>query len=601
MSELPRETATQWKPTVSDETVPRAPDPLAAHRGPLPEGTPSHLGRYGLLRLLGGGTFGRVYLAFDPEIERYVAVKLPLLPPDSHREFLREARVVAQLQHPNICPVYDVGVHNGLPFIVMRFVKDTLDGLLARGLPTTTDALKFTGKIAKGLVAAHAKGVIHRDLKPANILYDEERRELLLTDFGVARRLESGTVTTGGIKGSPAFMAPEQWGPGGQFGEISACTDVYSLGVVLFRLLTGEMLFAGTPHEQMFHHCFTTPRRPSEVNPLLDVRLDDLCLNALAKQPSERYASAKEFVDTIANYLRLVAKPERVRQENKTAEQAQQAEEAVRRNTEEESWAKDPLHSGHVRKAGEQITIRLPGNVPIAFAWCPPGSFQMGSNHPKIDDWGENEIPVHKVTLSKGFFMGVYPVTQSQWQAVMGTDPSYFKGVNRPVESVLWKQCREFCTKLTDILEGRVTVRVPTEAEWEYACRAGTSTEYHFGDVINTNLANYNGALTWNDAPRGENRRTTTDVDSFPPNPCGLYDMHGNVEERCSDRYSTYQANDQIDPHGQSEIPGRVARGGSWNSIGDRCRAASRGLDSSTKRFRDFGIRVCFCLDREGN
>jgi serine/threonine protein kinase len=300
---------------MSDETTPRPHDPHVAHRAPLPEGTPAHIGRYDVLRLLGGGTFGRVYLAFDPEIERYVAIKTPILPPDSHREFLREARIVAQLHHPNICPVYDVGVHGGLPFIVMRYVSGgTLETVLERGLPPPTDALRITGQIAKGLNAAHARGVFHRDLKPANVLFDEEKREVLLADFGIARWTESGTVTTGGIKGSPAYMAPEQWGPGGQFGDISARTDVYSLGVVLFRLLTGAMLFAGNATEQMFHHCFTAPRRPSAVCPNLDTRLDELCLKALAKPPSDRYASMRKFADAIAGYLRSPARTDPVPQ-----------------------------------------------------------------------------------------------------------------------------------------------------------------------------------------------------------------------------------------------------------------------------------------------
>jgi tRNA A-37 threonylcarbamoyl transferase component Bud32 len=286
-------------------------DPHAAHRRVLPLGTPRTVGRYETLRLLGGGSFGRVYLAFDPEIERYVAVKMPILPPGSHREFLREARIVAQLHHPNICPVYDVGVQNDLPFIVMRYVDGgTLENVLAHGLLNSSKALRIAGQIARGLDAAHARGVFHRDLKPANVLYDEAASELLLTDFGVARWTEGATATTGGIKGTPAFMAPEQWGPGGMFGDISARTDVYSLGVLLFQLLTGAAVFPGTsPPEQMFAHCFTEPRRPSEVRPGLDPRLNDLVLKALAKKPAERHASAREFADAIAAYLRASSPP----------------------------------------------------------------------------------------------------------------------------------------------------------------------------------------------------------------------------------------------------------------------------------------------------
>jgi formylglycine-generating enzyme required for sulfatase activity len=143
----------------------------------------------------------------------------------------------------------------------------------------------------------------------------------------------------------------------------------------------------------------------------------------------------------------------------------------------------------------------------------------------------DDEKPVHRVTLTSGWFMGVHPVTQAQWKAVMGTEPSHFKGPNKPVEQVSYSDCQKFCTKLTKGQNGGATVRLPTEAQWECACRAGTTTEYHFGDVLNTDLANYNGNYSWNGSPQGLYREETTDAGSFPPNPWGLSDMHGNVWE----------------------------------------------------------------------
>ena len=160
---------------MSDETIPRPSDPHTAHRGPLPPGTPPYIGRHEVLRVLGAGSFGRVYMAFDTDLERYVAIKTPLLPPDSHRAFLREARAIADIHHPNVCPVYEVGAQNELPYIVMRYVKGgTLNDRLSHKAPTPTEALRFAEQIAKGLDAAHARGVIHRDLKPVNILFDED-------------------------------------------------------------------------------------------------------------------------------------------------------------------------------------------------------------------------------------------------------------------------------------------------------------------------------------------------------------------------------------------------------------------------------------------
>jgi hypothetical protein len=153
----------------------------------------------------------------------------------------------------------------------------------------------------------------------------------------------------------------------------------------------------------------------------------------------------------------------------------EQLEQVAREKAEKEAKAKDPLNPARTRTAGEKIELKLSGDVPISFAWCPPGTFQMGSNN------ADNEKPVRTVKLTKGFYMAVYPITQAQWKAVMGTEPSKFKGTDRPVEQISWTDAVEFCTKLTVKLSGRGQVRLPTEAEWEYACRAGTTTDYYAG------------------------------------------------------------------------------------------------------------------------
>jgi formylglycine-generating enzyme required for sulfatase activity len=220
----------------------------------------------------------------------------------------------------------------------------------------------------------------------------------------------------------------------------------------------------------------------------------------------------------------------------------------------------------------------------------------MGSDHKNATD---REQPVHKVTLTKGFFLGIHLVTQAQWKAVMGTDPSHFKGPNRPVEQVSWEDCQEFCKNLMAHLKSRVTVRLPTEAEWEYACRAGTTTEYHFGDVINADLANYMGNFSWNGSREGEYRKQTTEVGAFPSNAWGLFDIHGNVLEWCVDWYSPYSAEDQTDPR-QLNIQSyecRVLRGGSWYRLPAYCRAASRYWLGPARRNNSCGFRVCFRLD----
>jgi formylglycine-generating enzyme required for sulfatase activity len=182
----------------------------------------------------------------------------------------------------------------------------------------------------------------------------------------------------------------------------------------------------------------------------------------------------------------------------------------------------------------------------------------------------------------------------------MGTDPSHFKGPNRPVERASWDACQEFCVKLTAHRNGRGAVGLPTEAQWEWACRAGTTTHFHFGDVPDTDRLNYNGYYTWNGSKKGTNRDQTTDVGSFPPNAWGLFDLHGNVWEWCADWIAEYTSDGQIDPIGKSEHSNglyRVLRGGSWSDDPQACRAACRDGFAPALRIDSFGFRVCFRLD----
>lgn len=239
-----------------------------------------------------------------------------------------------------------------------------------------------------------------------------------------------------------------------------------------------------------------------------------------------------------------------------------------------------------------QHTLELPGGVPLVGAFIPPGSFLMGGTV-----WN-HEKPIHRVIMKNGFFIGVSAVTQAQWKAVVGTDPSEFKGPNKPVEMVSWDNCQEFCAKLTAHLKGSAKVRLPTETEWEYACRAGTTTEFHFGDRINAHLANYDGTESWNGSPVGEYREETTDVGLFPPNPWGLFELHGNVYEWCADLFAPYEGADRTHTDDDGDWSQyRVQRGGAWYAFPQTCRAATRGRSTHALTDDGFGFRVCFSLD----
>ncbi|NMG61230.1 formylglycine-generating enzyme family protein [Geitlerinema sp. P-1104] len=216
----------------------------------------------------------------------------------------------------------------------------------------------------------------------------------------------------------------------------------------------------------------------------------------------------------------------------------------------------------------------------------PEGSFVMGSpdDEPERRD---NESPQHEVTVPS-FFMGRYPVTQAQWRTVaampqvekeLKADPSHFKGDNRPVESVSWYEAMEFCARLS-AHTGR-EYRLPSEAEWEYACRAGTTTPFHFGKMITTEVANYDGNYTYNGGPKGDYREETTPVGHFGiANAWGLSDMHGNVWEWCLDHWHNNYGKAPTDGSAwlsEDEGSTRVLRGGSWLNDPRDCRSACRG------------------------
>jgi formylglycine-generating enzyme required for sulfatase activity len=251
------------------------------------------------------------------------------------------------------------------------------------------------------------------------------------------------------------------------------------------------------------------------------------------------------------------------------------------------------------RRSNKSYTEDLGSEVKLTLMLIPAGEFVMGAPADEPDSLNY-ERPQHLVQVPQ-FLLGRYPVTQAQWRVVAGyeqgssielnPDPSKFKGDNHPVESVSWEDAQEFCRRLS--AKTGKKYRLPSEAEWEYACRAGTVTPFHFGATISSELANYRGSETYNNGPEGEYRGKTTDVGVFPANDWGLYDMHGNVWEWCEDNW-----------HGNHEgAPGdgsawvdtgsntyKLVRGGSWIYYPNDCRSASRS--SSNEFNNNVGFRV---------
>jgi formylglycine-generating enzyme required for sulfatase activity len=253
----------------------------------------------------------------------------------------------------------------------------------------------------------------------------------------------------------------------------------------------------------------------------------------------------------------------------------------------------------------QYLTERLGKDVTLEMVYIPAGSFMMGSPENELERTS-TESPQHRVNIP-AFFIGKYQVTQAQWKAVaaltkvkidLDSDPSSFKGDRLPVESVSWLDTLEFCRRLSK--ETGKDYRLPSEAEWEYACRAGTITPFHFGEMITPELVNYNGEYPYADAPKGEYRKKTTPVGRFPANAFGLYDMHGNLWEWCADDWhdnyerASTDGSIWIEDIKNYEAPetGKLLRGGSWYNLALNCRSACRFHFVARLRAFDIGFRV---------
>jgi formylglycine-generating enzyme required for sulfatase activity len=255
------------------------------------------------------------------------------------------------------------------------------------------------------------------------------------------------------------------------------------------------------------------------------------------------------------------------------------------------------------KKQAQYFTENLGNGVTLEMVAIPPGQFKMGSPDGQGRD---DERPQHLVTVS-AFFMGKYPITQAQWKAVaslpkierdLSLNPSKFSGNNRPVEKVSWYDAVEFCQRLSKAT-GR-DYRLPSEAQWEYACRAGTTTPFYFGETITPDLANYDGNYIYAQGPKGIYRQETSPVGKFPPNAFGLYDMHGNVWEWCADAWHNNYYGAPRDgsvwiKNGDDNCS--PLRGGSWNGIPNDCRSANRYGYIPGNHYDINGFRVA-CVSR---
>lgn len=271
------------------------------------------LGKYEIQSEIGRGGMGMVYRGFDPTLQRTVAVKvLPpqlAMDPNFVRRFQREAILAAQLKHPNIVTIHDVGEHEDINFIVMEYLEGaTLDRWLSRGLLSLDQVNRIVHQVADALDYAHKRGVVHRDIKPSNIMVAEDGHVTLM-DFGLVRASEGAALTqTGAIMGTPEYMAPEQ----AQGTTVDYRADIYAFGIVIYRLLVGQLPFERNTTPALMHaHVYEAPPPPRQLRPELPVALEGVVLKAIAKQPADRYQSAgqlaREFETAISSKAPAVA------------------------------------------------------------------------------------------------------------------------------------------------------------------------------------------------------------------------------------------------------------------------------------------------------
>jgi serine/threonine protein kinase len=642
---------------------------------------PEQFGRYRIVKKLGAGGMGTVYLAEDTALGRTVALKIPSFSPgDAETErqrFRREARAAALLEHPNICSVYDIGVIDDQPYLTMAYIEgQPLGAFVSPDKPMAQGpAADLVRRLAMALETAHVRGVIHRDLKPSNVMI-KAGGEPVVTDFGLARLAsseDSHLTGTGSVMGTPAYMAPEQ--ARGDLKQIGPATDIYSLGVILYELLTGRVPFQGSSALVCALVLTSDPPTPSSFRPDLDPRLEAICLRAMAKTPADRYSSMHEFGAALSGFLRETAASRSVRDPAPTVVNVNAAIAATERtNTDPTAVLKPPVRRGwgyllaalligltmiplavsvgiylsqtptaethpvigdssplststsvplassrgssavapaDTRKPATMRDVPLPRDVVnslgMKLVLIRAGRFLMGS--PTSDSTHLADEELHEAVIDHPYYLGVYEVTQEEWSKVMGSNPSHFAfdrvGQNTarfPVESVSYEDALKFCHNLSEMADeksaGRV-YRLPTEAEWEYACRGGTRDNSYFyfkhpTMSMTSTQSNCDGTHPYGDAAKGPFLQRITKVGSYEPNAFGLYDMHGNVREWCQDFYAPYLQRPRPGYAGPLKGKTNVLRGGCWYDYPILCRAARRIHEAPETRDSYSGLRVCF-------
>ena len=582
------------------------------------------LNNYRFVRELGSGAMGKVLLFEDMTIDglMFAMKTVPYVMVGDEREeemIKRECKAMFSLSHPGIVTVRTL-IHDDFHYyLVMDYVDGvTLDAYLEDcPKPPLAVTLEVVHRMAEALDFAHGRDIIHRDVKPANVMVkinggDVDTVKLL--DFGLSSRIHEtlgGMSQTDGMQldSTPAYMAPELFQM--KYGDMkadrfSAVVDQYALATVAYKMVAGALPFDGTNLFVLAYNVVTQPVPKIDGAPDY---LNDALQKALSKNPADRFESCMAFATALS-----------------TAPSAPPLPPPPPRPVIKKQ-SSVPL----VEKT-KNMTIMLPGDVPLELVHIRAGSFMMGS---PTDEPGRYDDEIqHRVTLTQDFWLGKYSVTQGQWKAIMGTTlidqaekahPGEGKkwifsiGGDYPLYYVNWLEAAEFCRALTEREQsaGRLPAGykfiLPTEAQWEYACRAGTSTALYNGDIVILGecdapaldgIAWYTGNSSVGYEGQGWDTKDLKEkqypggfagprkVGGKKPNAWGLYDMIGNVCDWCRDWYGGYPSGSATDPAGPLSGSRRVLRGGSWYYYARNCRSAYRYNYVPRDRSSDIGFRV---------
>ena len=612
---------------------------------------------YEILRKIGSGGMGEVYLARQQSLARLVAIKVlriegSLNQAEEQARFEREALLMAEVSHPNILAVFDRGMAQGRPYLVTEYVPGgNLRDLIIPGRPVPLEqARPLLRSVGQAVEHLHQCGILHRDLKPENVLLDEHG-QTHLSDFGIAMPLAETALLAHDTEsvGTVDYIAPEQR----HRLAVDDRADQYALSVIAYELLTGEK-----PRKVL--------RKPSQHNACLTPVVDDVIQRGLKRDPDERYASTGEFVEALDVALAqvLASHGKRHWQQALTAAiglalLAAFVVGAILLSPAESERARSGFGS-LVAPGSERLSPTATSLLPSQQHWAryfntepaivnslgmkmvlvPPGTFLMGSpqeeierlrerraarklKHARQQIWLErlsSEGPQHQVTIDKPYYLGATEVTVGQFRAFVAAtghvteaekqgpaasrphksnkfsrkslssaDPTTAHTDDTcPITDVSYNDATAFCHWLSE--KEAMEYRLPTEAEWEYACRAGSTDTWCFGNLVGT-LAEY----SWYTGNAGTQPHP---VATKKANAFGLFDMHGNVREWCADWYQVdyYRSAPAQAPAGPSTGRFRVIRDGAFDEVAPRMRASSRSWQRPSYFQHNCGFRIALAV-----